>query len=81
MPKKPPIIKSGEDVYSLFRGLGRLKSERVYSVILDGEGNVLQKEEVARGTPYGVEALPDVVFSSAWLRECGSLIIGNAGRP
>ena len=75
MARKLPAVRDAGDVYKLFKRLGRLKSERVYSVLLDGEGNVLQKEEVARGSPYGVEALPDVVFGSAWLRECSSLII------
>ncbi len=75
MVRKPIPIGDARDVYRMFKGLSRLKSERVYSVLLDGEGNLLGKEEVARGTPYGVEALPEVVFGSAWLRECDSLII------
>ena len=72
MIKKPIPIRDAGDVYRMFKGLGRLKSERVYSLLLDEGGNVIQKEEVARGSPYAVDALPDLVFGSAWLQECRS---------
>jgi DNA repair protein RadC len=75
MPRKLIPVRDASDVYRIFKDLGRLKHERVYSLLLDGEGNVIQKEEVAKGCAYGVEALPDVLFGSAWLKECSSLII------
>jgi DNA repair protein RadC len=81
MPRKPSVIRAGKDVYEAFKGIARYRKERVYSLLLDEEGNILGKEEMARGWACGVDALPDVVFGSAWIRKCSSMIIVLHNHP
>lgn len=49
--KRPSAIRDAGDVYSLFRGLGKLKNERVYSVLLEGDDKVIGSMEISRGGP------------------------------
>jgi DNA repair protein RadC len=84
MARKPSAIKDAGDVYRLFRGLGKLKNERVYSVLLDGENNVLGSMEISRGGSCYVDVFPHFLFDSASAQQASSLIIVHnhtSGRP
>lgn len=84
MPKKPSAIKDAGDVYRLFKGLGKLKNERVYSVLLNGENKVIGSMEISRGGSCYVDVFPHFLFDSASTRQASSLIIVHnhtSGRP
>lgn len=49
MARKPSAIRDAGDVYRLFKSLGKLKNERVYSVLLDGDDKVIGSMEISRG--------------------------------
>jgi DNA repair protein RadC len=72
--KKPTAIRDAGDVYRLFRKLGKLK-ERVYSVLLDGESNVIDSMEISRGGSCYVNVNPYYLFDSASFQKSSSLII------
>lgn len=75
MAKKPSSVKTAEDVYRLMKRLGRLRRERVYSILLDGENQVIGCEEISRGSDLLADGHPDLVFRSARLRDCSSMIL------
>jgi len=71
--RKPSIIQSARDVYSLMKGIKRYRRETVYSLLLDGENGVMGCEKVSRGSDTGWwTPIPDQVFRSALDRESAS---------
>ncbi len=71
----PVRIESAEDVYKFMKGLGEADRERVYSLCLDGMGEIVSCEEVSSGSMEKVVVHPREVFKSALLSSSHALIL------